>query len=248
VKGGQEITSASFEGYIIGKKWKKVAKSAGTAAKAVLKGEVQEQKRGLQADKEAMDKTKACSFPDCKETENLKHCTVCKVAYYCGKDHQRQHWKSHKLHCESLRAEKAGENAAKKAAKNRRYKNIRSRKAKAAGGSKKEPEIKKHELLDLRLQAMLLSLVVMLLGLVTTVRVPFAWGLILIPFVVICQVYINSIELTYYELRGNEVEVLRKELRLEGKRGVEAIDFVELLESGVLFDAGGEWIPEGEVA
>jgi hypothetical protein len=32
----------------------------------------------------------------------LKKCTLCKVAHYCGKDHQKDHWKIHKQHCDKL--------------------------------------------------------------------------------------------------------------------------------------------------
>jgi len=60
--------------------------------------------------------TKICSFPGCKETDNLKHCTGCKAAYYC-KDHQRQDWKSHKVYCKAARAEKEAKKKAKKVKK-----------------------------------------------------------------------------------------------------------------------------------
>lgn len=36
-----------------------------------------------------------CNFQD----EQLKACSRCKAAWYCSPDHQRQHWRQHKLSC-----------------------------------------------------------------------------------------------------------------------------------------------------
>jgi hypothetical protein len=49
---------------------------------------------------------KVCAL--CKDSgggggENLKKCTKCNVAYYCGRDHQVEHWSVHKKHCKRLR-------------------------------------------------------------------------------------------------------------------------------------------------
>eukprot|EP01098_Paradermamoeba_levis_P012280 TRINITY_DN533_c0_g1_i1.p1 TRINITY_DN533_c0_g1~~TRINITY_DN533_c0_g1_i1.p1 ORF type:complete len:291 (+),score=72.59 TRINITY_DN533_c0_g1_i1:116-874(+) len=35
----------------------------------------------------------------CPVTQNLQICSSCKGVYYCGKDHQRFHWKEHKPLC-----------------------------------------------------------------------------------------------------------------------------------------------------
>ena len=40
-----------------------------------------------------------CSKP-C--VQKLRKCAGCRVAYYCGKDHQKKHWSVHKKHCEQL--------------------------------------------------------------------------------------------------------------------------------------------------
>ena len=34
----------------------------------------------------------------CGDT-NAKRCSRCRLVTYCGKDHQRQHWKIHKQFC-----------------------------------------------------------------------------------------------------------------------------------------------------
>ncbi|KLO12320.1 hypothetical protein SCHPADRAFT_854067 [Schizopora paradoxa] len=35
----------------------------------------------------------------CGSPHNLKACSVCKKVYYCGRDHQREDWKTHKPEC-----------------------------------------------------------------------------------------------------------------------------------------------------
>jgi len=35
----------------------------------------------------------------CKVTEKLSRCSQCKLEYYCGRDHQTQHWPTHKSLC-----------------------------------------------------------------------------------------------------------------------------------------------------
>lgn len=36
--------------------------------------------------------------PECKQPAELK-CSACKLVWYCGKEHQKQHWKQHKNLC-----------------------------------------------------------------------------------------------------------------------------------------------------
>jgi len=43
-----------------------------------------------------------CKDPDGGDDKNLEKCTRCNVAYYCGKDHQVEHWSVHKKHCKRL--------------------------------------------------------------------------------------------------------------------------------------------------
>nr|XP_029732502.1 egl nine homolog 2-like [Aedes albopictus] len=38
----------------------------------------------------------------CGETEGLRRCSRCQVAYYCCQDHQRLDWRVHKLECRSI--------------------------------------------------------------------------------------------------------------------------------------------------
>ena len=39
-----------------------------------------------------------CGFPSCAR-EGTKQCTACKKVCYCGVEHQRGHWKAHKVKC-----------------------------------------------------------------------------------------------------------------------------------------------------
>lgn len=39
-----------------------------------------------------------CFFTDC-ERSGVYQCSRCKVAKYCSPEHQKQHWKSHKIAC-----------------------------------------------------------------------------------------------------------------------------------------------------
>lgn len=44
-----------------------------------------------------------CEYPTCNASSNLCKslllCGGCKLVYYCGKEHQKLHWKTHKLDC-----------------------------------------------------------------------------------------------------------------------------------------------------
>ncbi|XP_072031412.1 egl nine homolog 1-like [Amphiura filiformis] len=42
---------------------------------------------------------KTCALQYCNITDNLRVCARCRVSYYCGKDHQRRDWKSHRQVC-----------------------------------------------------------------------------------------------------------------------------------------------------
>jgi hypothetical protein len=44
-----------------------------------------------------------CGFPSCA-AEATSWCTVCKTVYYCGVEHQRGHWKAHKVECRDSKA------------------------------------------------------------------------------------------------------------------------------------------------
>lgn len=40
-----------------------------------------------------------CTVPYVPGTDTLQQCSGCKTARYCSPEHQRQHWKTHKLFC-----------------------------------------------------------------------------------------------------------------------------------------------------
>ena len=42
---------------------------------------------------------RCCALPLCNLVDDLRVCSRCKVTYYCGKDHQRRDWKTHKNIC-----------------------------------------------------------------------------------------------------------------------------------------------------
>jgi TPR repeat protein len=42
-----------------------------------------------------------CALPSCG-APGAARCAACKAAFYCGADHQRAHWKAHKLECQAL--------------------------------------------------------------------------------------------------------------------------------------------------
>jgi len=45
----------------------------------------------------------------CSKNQNLMACTACRGIFYCGKDHQKEHWKTHKPTCGKIQeAAKAG--------------------------------------------------------------------------------------------------------------------------------------------
>lgn len=50
------------------------------------------------------NRKKLCSV--CGVTVALKLCTACQEVAYCSREHQLQHWKSHKVECKKFRAEK----------------------------------------------------------------------------------------------------------------------------------------------
>lgn len=37
---------------------------------------------------------------ECQQPAELK-CSACKAIWYCGKEHQKQHWKIHKATCKA---------------------------------------------------------------------------------------------------------------------------------------------------
>ena len=45
--------------------------------------------------------TRRCGFPSCSAVarEVTKKCTACGAMWYCSRDHQRSHWKTHKVKC-----------------------------------------------------------------------------------------------------------------------------------------------------
>ena len=47
---------------------------------------------------------KTCMVCSNSGVQKLFKCARCGVAYYCGKDHQFEHWSVHKYHCKKLRA------------------------------------------------------------------------------------------------------------------------------------------------
>jgi hypothetical protein len=51
-----------------------------------------------------------CGFPSCAR-EGTKQCTVCKTVLYCGVEHQRGHWKVHKVECKAFAASRGGDAA-----------------------------------------------------------------------------------------------------------------------------------------
>lgn len=44
-----------------------------------------------------------CAYPGCVERSGLLRCGGCRCAHYCGKDHQREHWKIHKAACKEIK-------------------------------------------------------------------------------------------------------------------------------------------------
>ena len=49
-----------------------------------------------------------CGLPSCTATGTMR-CTSCKAAYYCSQQHQRIHWKVHKVKCRGGTASKNGQ-------------------------------------------------------------------------------------------------------------------------------------------
>ena len=51
-----------------------------------------------------INKSSHCSLPGCEKNDSqlkkqFQVCTRCKVAKYCSRKHQREHWKVHKREC-----------------------------------------------------------------------------------------------------------------------------------------------------
>jgi hypothetical protein len=38
----------------------------------------------------------------CSKKDGLKQCVQCKLVYFCGQEHQRSHWPSHKAVCKKI--------------------------------------------------------------------------------------------------------------------------------------------------
>ena len=47
----------------------------------------------------------------CGATEKLLRCSGCQEEYYCGRDHQKEHWKVHRSTCRLVRQRKTREKA-----------------------------------------------------------------------------------------------------------------------------------------
>ncbi len=42
----------------------------------------------------------SCALPECHKTgQKMSKCGGCGLVFYCGRDHQKRHWKDHKLAC-----------------------------------------------------------------------------------------------------------------------------------------------------
>ena len=54
----------------------------------------------------AMAAPRRCGFPSCSAAagEATKKCTACGAMWYCSRDHQRGHWKAHKVECRGGKA------------------------------------------------------------------------------------------------------------------------------------------------
>lgn len=48
-----------------------------------------------------MSETPAALCAECKQPADLK-CSGCRLVSYCGKEHQKQHWKEHKTACRPI--------------------------------------------------------------------------------------------------------------------------------------------------
>ena len=48
----------------------------------------------------------------CGSAEKLLRCSGCQDEYYCGKEHQKEHWKSHRSTCRLVQQRKKREKAA----------------------------------------------------------------------------------------------------------------------------------------
>lgn len=57
----------------------------------------------LEKQKAAIFVPRRCEVADCERRgDDVKTCGRCSCAYYCGKEHQSQDWKRHKLDCKAL--------------------------------------------------------------------------------------------------------------------------------------------------
>lgn len=58
----------------------------------------------LEKKKAAIWIPRRCEVPGCsKRGEDVKVCSKCQCAYYCGREHQAEDWKRHKLDCKALK-------------------------------------------------------------------------------------------------------------------------------------------------
>lgn len=58
----------------------------------------------LEKKKAAIWIPRRCEVPGCSKCgEDVKACSRCQCAYYCGRDHQKEDWDRHKLDCNAIR-------------------------------------------------------------------------------------------------------------------------------------------------
>lgn len=47
-------------------------------------------------------KVGVCALPSCGVTGCVTRCSKCKCAVYCSREHQKEHWKEHRIQCPSM--------------------------------------------------------------------------------------------------------------------------------------------------
>ena len=55
--------------------------------------------------KDCRQKARYCEYPECSKSRgemSLKACARCQLVYYCCLEHQKLHWKEHKMNCQTL--------------------------------------------------------------------------------------------------------------------------------------------------